>query len=227
MKNRIVASLCCLGVAGLVFAFGDLLIDQENVIFKASQEPEKFAALTTSGAYYWWAGRGFLGVFLEMVGTLGLYFHLQQTKAEKWAFAGLILTLTHQLLGMGVFAIAYFLFPVAGQLYKNGIPQAMPFVTMQGALGLFFALSLVCTMAGLACMAVAVQKSGKLPKFSGWLALLGFALIPVPGVIVQFVANITWGAAYFWMAWHICKTMAATRLQRNEALGRLQGVLKD
>jgi hypothetical protein len=207
MKRRIVASLCCLGVAGLVFAFGDLLIDQENVIFKADLEPEKFALLTTSPEYLWWAGRGFLGVFLEMIGTIGLYLYLQSSKAEKWAFAGLLLTLTHQLLGMGVFAIAYFLFPSVGHLFREGVQNAASFAAMKGALAGFFAISLVSTMAGLFCMAVAVQKSEKLPKLSGWMALLGFALIPVPGVFVQFMANAIWSVAYFWMAYDINRKM--------------------
>jgi len=206
MKNRIVISLSCLGIAGLIFAFGDLLIDQENAIFKAAQEPEKFATLTTSNTYLWWAGRGFLGVFLEMIGTLGLYLFLQRSRAEKWAFAGLLLTLTHQLLGIGVFAIAFFLFPAAGHLYQQGISDIIPFVSMKGTLAAYFGLSLVSTMLGLFCMAIAIQKSDMLPKASGWLALLGFALIPVPGVIVQFLANAIWAAAYFWMAIYISKT---------------------
>ena len=215
MKKRIVVSLHCLGIAGLVFAFGDLLIEQENVIFKASAEPEAFAELTTSNAYLWWAGRGFLGVFLEMIGTVGLYLYLQKTRAEKWAFAGLLLTLTHQMLGIGVFAVAYFLFPAAGHLFLAGAPNAISYATMEGALAALFGISLVCTMAGLFCMAIAVQKSGILPKWTGWLALLGFALIPVPGVVIQFLANTLWGIAYFRMAVHVSKTM---NVQQEEAL---------
>ncbi|MBO9636143.1 MAG: hypothetical protein J7578_23775 [Chitinophagaceae bacterium] len=207
MKLRIVASLSCLGIAGLVFAFGDLLIDQENVIFKAELEPYNFSSLTTTSEYLWWAGRGFAGVFLEMIGTVGLYFYLQQSKMEKWAFAGLLLTLTHQLTGIGVFAIVYFLFPAVGHLYQNGVPDAITFASMKGSLGVFFAISLITTMAGLFCMAIAIHKSGKLPKLSGWMALLGFALIPVPGIFVQFLANLIWSLAYFWMAMHIQKTM--------------------
>ncbi|MBO9732655.1 MAG: hypothetical protein J7623_28690 [Chitinophaga sp.] len=206
MKKRIVASLCCLGIGGLIFAFGDLLIDQENVIFKADLEPEKFASLTTSTEYLWWAGRGFLGVALEMIGTVGLYLYLQKSKAEKWAFAGFLFTLTHQLLGIGVFAICYFLFPAVGHLYQEGVREAIPFAVMNGALGFFFAISLACTMIGLFCMAVAVQKSKLLPAYTGWMALLGFALIPVPGVIIQFLANSIWSAAYFQMAYYISKT---------------------
>lgn len=214
MKNRIVASLCCLGIAGLVFAFGDLLIDQENAIFKAEQEPAKFASLTTSSAYLWWAGRGFVGVLLEMIGTVGLYLYLQPSKAERWAFAGLLLTLSHHILGVGVFAIAYFLFPAAGNLIQEDVAAVIPFVAMKGGLATFFALSLIVTMAGLFCMAVAVQKSDMLPKPSGWIALLGFALIPVPGVFIQFLANTLWGAAYFWMAWYVYKTVGANKKVR-------------
>lgn len=221
MKKRIVVSLHCLGIAGLVFAFGDLLIDQENVIFKARQEPDGFAKLTASTAYLWWAGRGFLGVFLEMVGTVGLYLYLQKTKAERWAFVGLLLTLAHQMFGIGVFAIAYFLFPAAGHLFQAGVSDAISYVTMEGALAVFFGISLITTLTGLFCMAVAVQKSGKLPRFTGWMAFIGFALIPVPGVVIQFLANLIWGAAYFRMAWHIDKTMVET----NEPAFQEQAVL--
>lgn len=142
-----------------------------------------------------------------MIGTVGLYLYLQKSKAEKWAFAGLLLTLTHQMLGIGVFAVAYFLFPAAGHLFLAGVPNAISYAAMDGALAGLFGISLICTMAGLFCMALAIQKSGKLPKWTGWVALLGFALIPVPGVVIQFLANTIWGAAYFRMAVHVSRTV--------------------
>ncbi|AKQ45173.1 hypothetical protein TH63_05255 [Rufibacter radiotolerans] len=205
MENRIIICLGTIGLAGFVFAFGDLLIPQENVILEAASRPEEFSRLVTSPEYSIWALRGFVGVTMEMIGTIGLYLYLQNTKAERLAFYGLLLTLVHQLLGIGVFSIAYFLFPAAGELFLMGQTGVIKYVTMGGALQNFMGLSLMSTLLGLAVMALAVWKSRALPKWSGWLAFLGFAMIPLPGVALQFFTNLLWGAAYFWMAYGVYK----------------------
>ena len=142
---------------------------------------------------------------MEMVGTVGLYLYLQKTKAEKLAFAGLMFTLIHHILGLGVFALVYFMFPALGELYNDGVTSAVSYAAIEGPLAVFFGLSLVSTLVGLALMALAVQRSGVLPKWSGWLAFLGFLLIPLPGVVLQFTTNLTWAFAYFWMAYHISR----------------------
>jgi hypothetical protein len=205
MKHRIVSCLAILGTAGLVFAFGDLLIPQENVLFEAASRPLDFSRLVTSPDYAWWALRGFAGVVMEMVGTVGLYLYLQKTKAERLAFFGLLLTLVHHLLGMGVFAVAYFLFPAVGELVLAGQVQAAAYASITGPLQVFMGLSLASTLAGLAVMAAAIWRSGALPKWSGWIAFAGFFLIPFPGVALQFFANALWGGAYFWMAYGVLK----------------------
>lgn len=206
MKTRTMLTLCALGVAGLIFAFGDLLIPQENLLFEAQKNPKEFSHLVTSQNYSIWAARGFIGVILEMIGTIGLYLYLQRKRFSKIAFAGFVFTLMHHVLGCGVFAIAFFMFPALGNLYLNGSTQAIEFAAFsQPTLGLFFMVSMATTLIGLALMAIAVQKSNDLPKYSGWLAFVGFALIPFPGVMLQFMANLLWSLAYFWMAFHLAK----------------------
>ncbi|TBX70388.1 hypothetical protein EZL74_04220 [Flavobacterium silvisoli] len=180
MKKRIVSCLMIIGAAGMLFAFGDLLIPQENVIFDADKNPSDFAELVTTTNFRYWAARGFLGVLMEMIGTVGLYLYLQKTKAEKTAFIGLLLSLTHQILGFGVFSIIYFMFPVLGTLYQQGNTSVMAYATMKDELALLMGSSLLITLTGLAFMAVAIWRSGKLPKWSGWLVFLGFFLIPFP-----------------------------------------------
>lgn len=206
MNKRVITGLAIIGGAGFLFAFGDLLIPQENVIFEAGKRPREFAALVTSPAYQLWAARGFVGVLMEMIGTIALYQYLSKTKAERWAFAGLLLSLTHQILGGGVFAVAQFLFPALGHEVNLGNVEAVRHASMQSGLGMFMVLSLISTLTGLALMAVAIWKSGVLPRWSGWLVFLGFALLPLPGVALQFFANALWGTAYCWMAWHVRRT---------------------
>lgn len=149
-----------------------------------------------------------------MIGTVGLY--LQKSKAERLAFYGLLLTLTHQILGVGVFALAIFLFPAVGEMVLAGNTEAVRFATVEGALGSFMGASLLFTLAGLALMAVAIWKSGVLPKWSGWVAFLGFAMIPLHGVAVQFLANTLWGAAYFWMAYSVYKNYSCEEEEQEE-----------
>ncbi|MBO9703300.1 MAG: hypothetical protein J7604_24005 [Sporocytophaga sp.] len=205
MKKRVITGLTILGGAGLLFAFGDLLIPQENVIFEAVSRPKEFAKLVTSTPYQWWAARGFVGILMEMIGTITLYQLLSKTKVERWAFAGLLLSLTHQILGCGVFAVVQFLFPAIGQEILNGNSAIVKHASIDGSLAILFGISLISTLAGLGFMAIAIFKSKILPKWSGWLAFLGFALIPFPGVALQFIANVIWGGAYFWMAFYIYK----------------------
>jgi len=77
---------------------------------------------------------------MEMVGTVGLHLHLQRTKAERLAFFGLLLTLVHHLLGMGVFAVAYFLFPAVGELVLAGPAQVVAYASITGPLQVFTGL---------------------------------------------------------------------------------------
>ena len=205
MKTRIISCLSIIGFGGLIFAFGDLLVPQENVLFEAAAHPEEFAALVTSPEYSIWALRGFVGVIMEMIGTVGLYLYLQNSKAERLAFYGLLISLVHQIFGFGVFALVYFLFPAIGEIYLTGNTEVLKYVAMAGALPVFMGLSLLTTLIGVALMAAAIWKSGMLPKWSGWVVFIGFALIPFPGVWVQFCTNILWGAAYFWMAYAVHK----------------------
>jgi hypothetical protein len=207
--------LLILVCAGLVFAFGDLLIPQENLLFAADKHPTAFANLVTTGDYKMWAFRGFIGVLLEMFGTVTLYIILSKTKVERIAFWGLILSLCHHIIGFGVFAVAYYMFPAVGELILSGNTEVVKFVAIEGDLAILFASSLGVTLIGLGVMAVAITKSGVLPRMSGWAVLLGFALIPVPGVIIQFIANFIWAAAYFWMWMHLTRT---TNVVREELL---------
>ena len=91
MKQRSINCLVIIGLAGLLFAFGDLLIAQENVLFEATKRPAEFARLVTSSNFTLWGLRGFIGVIMEMIGTIGLYLYLQKTKAERIAFYGLLI----------------------------------------------------------------------------------------------------------------------------------------
>lgn len=193
-------------MAGIIFAIGDLLIPQENVLFDAIKKPDEFASLVTSKSYKVWAFRGFIGVLMEMAGTVGLYLYLQKSNAERLAFAGLLFTLTHQIVGFGVFAVAYFLYPALGELYLNGNQSVIKYASLDGTtLGIYFMSSFIVTLIGLSLMALAIQKSKLLPKYSGWIVFIGFALIPLPGVALQFIANCLWGVSYLWMAIYILK----------------------
>jgi hypothetical protein len=101
--------------------------------------------------------------------------------------------------------VAYFLFPAVGELVLAGQAQAVTYASITGPLQVFMGISLLSTLVGLAVMAVAIWRSGALPKWSGWVALAGFFLIPFPGVALQFFANALWGGAYFWMAYWVSK----------------------
>lgn len=137
---------------------------------------------------------------MELIGIVCLYQILRATAQKKTAFYDIIITLLHHLSDFGVFAIAYFFFPLIGREILQGNTSIAADEQMNGALGMHMIFSLLVTTAGNGVMAYAICKSGVLPKWSGIVVFIGFLLLPLSGVAVQFGANLLWAAGYLAMA---------------------------
>ena len=197
-KGFIKGGLITIGLAGMVFAIGDTLIPQEGDFLAAATDPDGFAKLVTSEYYGFWSARGLIGVAMENIGTLALMILLLQTRQARLAIWSTVLLFLGDLTGMSMFTLLHDVFPPMGRLMLAG--TAGPDVLQAASLPPYVMMSMMVTWIGLILSALAIWRCGCLPKWSGWLVLLGFLLIPVPNMVVQVGSGLLWGGAYFWMA---------------------------
>lgn len=197
--NRFIkGGLIVIGLAGLVFAIGDALIPQEGDFMAATTNPEGFISLVTSDHYGLWSARGLVGVVMENIGTLALLILLLQTRQAALAIWSTLLLFLGDLTGMSMFTLLHDVFPPMGRLMQAG--NTGPDVLQAATLPPYVMMSMVFTWIGLLLSALAIWRCGCLPKWSGWMVLLGFLLIPMPNMVVQVGTNLLWGAGYLWMA---------------------------
>lgn len=191
--------LVIIGLAGLLFAAGDAAIPQEGAMFSPTERPEDFAALVTSDAFLFWAVRGLVGVHMELIGTIALFFGLAGTSYERWAFWGMLLCALADLFSTGLFTLTTFVFPAVGEAIQAGQLSAGSIASLDAFMPIMGAGYLV-TALGLGLFAVAIWKTDRFPRWAGVLALVGWLLIPIQGYAIQIAANLLWGGAYLWMA---------------------------
>ena len=137
---------------------------------------------------------------LLVLGSLALYAQLAQTRAERWAFAGLVVTVCLTMLFVPMMGFAAFVVPAVGALIAAGHTDAVavmdqtfrePFAVLPFLAGLFVNLGPILN-------GVAVWRSGTFPKWAGVL-LIGGGALGVPAFLdmpqAQMVAPIVGGAA--------------------------------
>jgi hypothetical protein len=137
---------------------------------------------------------------LLVLGSLALYVHLAQSSAERWAFAGLVVTVCFTMLFVPMMGFAAFVVPAVGALIEAGHADAVavmgqtfrePFAALPFLAGILVNLGPVVN-------AVAVWRSGTLPKWAG-LLLIGGGVLGVPAFLdvpqAQLLAPLVGGSA--------------------------------
>lgn len=208
-RSFIKAGLLTLGVAGLVYSLGDVLLPNEADFLAARERPQAFAALVTSQPFWIWSLRGMFGEALQAFGALGLLLLLRQTGQYRLGMWSTVLFILAAQLGMTFFTICHHVFPEAGRLMLAG--QSGAEVMKLAIMPDFLLASMVLKYVGLILSAVALARSNCVPKWCGWVVLLGFLLIMVPLYAVQIGANMLWGIAYLWMAFTLQEPYQAPR----------------
>jgi hypothetical protein len=202
--------LLTIGVAGILFAVGDSFIPQEGNMFAATEDPEAFARLVTLEGFRFWAMRGLIGVPMEVIGTIALFFGLIGTRYEKWAFWGMMLCVLSDLFGTGLFTLMYYVFPKVGSLIMAGTESAATVASLDAFMPIM-AVGFVATTIGLGLFAWAIWKTDIFPKWSGWVVVIGWLLLLVQtSYIIQILGNAIWGAGYLWMAAYSWKHFSPT-----------------
>ena len=114
---------------------------------------------------------GVVSLVFLLFGFQALHAFLERNATDKWAFAGMILSV----IGLGLFlpflGVFAFAGPVAGKFYLSGNLQAVSIIseatgTMNLASLAFGGVSLLSSVLGSILFSVAIWRSGKLPKWS-------------------------------------------------------------
>ncbi len=167
---------------------------------------QNVAFATGANSWAWRVGMMLALVYqtLLVLGSLALYVHLSRSRAERWAFAGLVVTICCTMLFVPMMGFAAFVVPAVGALIEAGHTDAVavmdqtfrePFAAFPFFGGIFVNLGLILN-------GVAVWRSGTLPKWAGvlWIAsgVLGVpAFLDVPQA--QQVVPIVEGSALIWI----------------------------
>ena len=167
---------------------------------------QNVAFATGANSWAWRVGMMLALVYqaLLVLGSLALYVHLSRSRAERWAFAGLVVTVCCTMLFVPMMGFAAFVVPAVGALIEAGHTDAVavmdqtfrePFAAFPFFGGIFVNLGLILN-------GVAVWRSGTLPKWAGvlWIAsgVLGVpAFLDVPQA--QQVVPIVEGSAVIWI----------------------------
>lgn len=173
------------GIALIVAGFA--LIPQGLLTANVPSAPEQnieFATGANSISYR--LSMMLVGVSLALfiLGVFALYAHLSQTKQEKIAFAGLIVTVGLLALFLPMTGFAAFVVPAVGALIKQGHTEMVavmaetfkePFLPIQFFAGIFWNI-------GNILLGIAIWRSGTLWKWGGLLFII-FGVIGVPSYL--------------------------------------------
>jgi hypothetical protein len=153
---------------------------------------------------------------LLIFGSLGLYASLANSRMARLAFAGMILCVVGSSLFLPFFGIFTFAAPVIGQLSLQGHRDALNVLSTitasPGAISLAVA-SLLLTLGDI-LFAIAIWRSGTLPKWAGVIYALGSVILsfqpvlPQIGLIIGGLVTLIGGA---WLALAIWRQASGSR----------------
>ena len=149
--------------------------------------PEQNVAFATGANSWGWRVAMMLALVYEnslVLGSLALYLHLAQTRAERWAFAGLVVTVGCTLLFLPMMGFAAFVVPAVGALIEAGHTDAVAVMdqTFREPFAVFPFLGGVFVNIGLILNGIAIWRSGTLPKWAG-LLLIGGGVLGIPAFL--------------------------------------------
>ena len=175
-----------LGAIALILA-GLTLIPQGILTANVPSAPEQnleFASLANSFSYRFSMMLVGISLALFILGVFALYAHLSQTKQEKMAFAGLIVTVGFLALFLPIIGFAAFVVPAIGALVEQGHTEMFavmdetfkePFLPIQFLAGILWNI-------GNILLGIAVWRSGTLWKWGGLLFII-YGVVGIPSFL--------------------------------------------
>jgi hypothetical protein len=175
-----------LGAIALILA-GLTLIPQGILTANVPSAPElnlAFAAGANSFSYRFSMMLVGISLALFILGVFALYAHLSQTKQEKVAFAGLIVTVGFLALFLPITGFAAFVVPAIGALVEQGHVEMVavmdetfkePLLPIQFFAGILWNI-------GNILLGIAIWRSGTLWKWGGLLFII-YGVIGIPSFL--------------------------------------------
>lgn len=208
-STRILVGLTALVLAAILFVAGEFVLARGDLLMNPAADPEAFARMVTGGGFTFYAARGLAGAALEAYGMIAIYLYLEPTEAEPWAFWGMLVSVVGDLGGALFFGLMLFVYPSAGTLILDGQTEVAEILALpMGFLGVMF----LVTVVGLACLAVAIWRADRLPRWSGIVMLVGFLVLLVQVFAVQIAGNVLWGLGALWILIDVWRTPNARRV---------------
>jgi len=155
---------------------------------------------------------------LLILGSLALYAHLAQTRAERWAFAGLVVTVWFTILFVPIQGFAAFVVPAVGALIEAGQSNAVVLLdqTFREPFAVLPFLAGILVNLGLILNGEAVRRSGTLPQWVGFV-WMGGGVLGIPAFLdvpqAQLVAPLINGSAMIAIGVSLWKQPSAGAIQ--------------
>lgn len=203
--------LLALPAYGLITAYGTLKPQPDQV-----SDPEGWARFVSSPSYLLWhVLANVLGTILIILGTLALGAFLRESRAPRLGMSGAVLAVTGYILFMVPGTLSTFATPAIGAAYLAGNREVMA-VEFSPVLGPIVGLALLLALIGNVILAVAVWRSGSLPRRAGALwgvatvvfYVLGYALgVATTGASLptQPVGAVLLAVSGAWIAWTVLR----------------------
>ncbi|MHB8588273.1 MAG: hypothetical protein ACYDA0_05380 [Candidatus Dormibacteraceae bacterium] len=155
------------------------------------------------------------GLICLMFGLLALYGYLTRTRASSWAAGGMIVSVLGIALALPVFGIVGLADAVLGDVYLAGhkdVAAAMLLLSggnFSGRVNGYFGVFVVVSLIGAILYAVAVWKSGSLPKWAGIIVAAGFVLSMTLSPVVAWVGALCLVVGGVWLARSVSQAASA------------------
>lgn len=179
-----------LGAAALVLG-GVLYVIAAFLVADVITPPSEARVVTVASAVNansmeWRVGMAlsFVADAAVVLGWFALYAHLARTRAERWALAGLVVTVVFGALYAPLLGVVTYALPAAGALVESGGTDAMAVIDRTWTDPFIFLpfVSAILSYVGVVLMGVAVWRSGTLSKIGG-IGLVFGGVLGIPAFL--------------------------------------------
>lgn len=163
---RIRLGALCFLASGILSMVG--LIVRGPIIDQAVN-PEAFSQAAVSSRHVLAWSMLLPSLVIQMFGFMGVFAFMARTKADRWAFHGMWMSVAGNGLFLPFAGIIAFITPAVARLYLAGQPEVIDIANAGLAGGFampFFILSAALLLIGSIAFSVAIWISGTLPKWS-------------------------------------------------------------
>ena len=147
-----------------------------------------FAAyVTTSQFLFSHLVNSIAGAAIGSIGMIALMLHLQDSPVAGKAIAGTVAFVAGNILNASVFGAAAFTQTAVGHAFLNGKQDALDYYNLVYAAPLFgtAVLGLLLMLVGGVFTGIALTKSGRFPRWTGWV----YGIASVAFAVVSFIYN--------------------------------------